>query len=86
MSWLILTVHNVQIFQTCKVMEAMLNYISIYHFLIGLFYFLNLFLHLTFKYFIKIRIGTLLFFSSHFLFLLETFIHKHFKSRKLNYS
>lgn len=64
----------------------MFNNISINHFFISLFYFHNLFLHLRFENLIKISIRTLLLFLSHIIFLLKTFIHKHFEGRKLDNS
>ena len=64
-------------------MKSVFNNISVDHFLIRLLYFHYLLFDFAFKDQIEIlvRINDLL--SSHILFLLQTFVQKHLKSRKL---
>lgn len=82
-SWLILAIQYIQIFHSSKIMESIFYYISINHFLICLFYFHDLFLHLWFEDLVEICVRTLLIFLSHLILLLKHFVHKHFESWKL---
>ena len=53
LSWLIFAVQNIQVFLAGKVVESVLDDISIYHFFIGLFYFHDGLFHLGLENLVK---------------------------------
>lgn len=81
--WLVITVNDVQIFNTWKIVESVFYNVSVYHFLVGFFNFHYLFLHLALENQVKIFVRVERLLPSHCLFLFQTFVQKHFKSGKL---
>lgn len=83
-SWLVFTIQNIKILQSSKIMETVLNYVSINHLFVGLFHLHYLFFHLRFENLVEISVGTLLLFFSEGISLLKTFVHEHLECGELN--
>lgn len=73
-SGVIVNIDKIDIFDFFKFMETVFEHISVDHFFIGLFYFIDLFLHLVFEYFIhKSNTFYVTFAFSVFLLLVKSF-------------